>query len=373
GVPLAPAGAPPPGAPAKPEFLKAQIEIVSGVHDDLGAARRELAELRDSVAEIAGEHGLAVLAAGTHPTADWRRDAQQTEAPRYDRVMDQLQMIGRRDMLCGLHVHVALPDPARRVELMGRMLPWLPLLLALSASSPFWAGIRTGLKAYRLSAYSELPRTGLPVAFADEAEYRAYVEAMARAGAIPDASYLWWAMRPSESHPTLELRAPDACPRLDDAIAIAALYRVLARRLYRTAPEGGDSPALAAAFAAENLWRAQRYGVQTSFVTRDGPEPVAALLERLLHETAEDAEILGCTAELARCSRIVADGTSADAQLAVYERHAEIAGHREALRAVSRALVEETRSGRRGPAEILPAVSACSIQPGGTPLPVPGG
>ncbi|RAI35346.1 carboxylate-amine ligase [Rhodoplanes serenus] len=348
------------GGRAKREFLQGQIEVVSGVHSDLAAARRELAELREIITETAAEHGLAPLAAGTHPTADWRRDAEQTEGPRYDRVMDQLQMIGERDLMCGLHVHVAVPDPGRRVELMGRMIPYVPLLLGLSTSSPFWSGRRTGLKGYRLAAYAELPRTGLPVRFTDDAEYRVYVEAMTRAGAIPDASYLWWMLRPSLAHPTLELRAPDCCTRLDDAIAIAALYRVLVRHLYRTAPAAdADSATLATAFAAENLWRVQRYGVQASFVTRDGPEPMAAVLERVLRETTADAEALGCTAELAHCRTIASEGTSADAQLAVYERSEETAGHREALRAVTRWLIRETRDSGRTAGAGVPTGAPC--------------
>lgn len=332
---------------AKPEFLQAQVEIVSGVHDGLRGARAEMAELREAVADAAETHGLAVLAAGTHPGAEWR-NVRQTDAPRYDRVMDQLQMIGRRDLLCGLHVHVALPDPGRRVEIMRRMVPYVPLLLALSTSSPFWAGMPTGMKGYRLAAYNELPRTGLPPAFRSEAEYRTYVDAMARAGAIPDASYLWWAIRASASLPTLELRAPDCCTRLDDAIAIAALYRALARHLYRTRPAVDDMPAVTHALALENMWRAQRYGIQASFVTRDGPEPVAAVLERVLRQVAADAEALEDVAEIDRCRAIVAEGTSADVQLVQYEQHVA-GGHRAGLRAVLQWLRSETVVTRTDP------------------------
>jgi carboxylate-amine ligase len=348
---------------AKQEFLQAQVEVVSGVHSSMGELRHELGELRESVAETADEYGLSVLAAGTHPIADWRRSARQTKAPRYDRVMDQLQMTGRRDMMCGLHVHIELPEPGRRVEIMLRMLPYIPLLLVLSTSSPFWAGTRTGLKGYRLAAYNELPRTGLPVAFRTDREYRIYMEAMKRAGAIPDASYLWWGIRVSQHHPTLELRAPDCCTRLDDAIVIAALYRVLARRLCRVPADPEESDGVAGALAVENMWRAQRYGVQTTFVTLDGPEPVAALLDRVLHETAEDAAALDCAAELERCRAIVANGTSADVQLAIYERH-EQAGHRAALRAVAQWLRRETLEGVRADGEAEVAIAPRSAHAG---------
>ena len=133
----------------------------------------------------------------------------QSPKDRYTQVMDDLQMIGQRNMLCGMHVHVELPEPRRRVDVMSRMLPYVPLFIALSASSPFWQGRTTGLKGYRLAAYDELPRTGLPELFRTEADYDTYVDAMVRSGAIKDSSHLWWAVRPSLNYPTLELRAPD--------------------------------------------------------------------------------------------------------------------------------------------------------------------
>src|SRR5262249_32511363 len=151
-----------------------QIEVISSPHTDMAQARAELRELRKAVAAVAADHGLAILAAGTHPTALWT-DALQTPKDRYDAVMDDLQMIGRRDMLCGLHVHVEVPDPDRRVDVMARMMPYLPLFLALSTSSPFWQSARTGLKGYRLAAYDELPRSGVPPLFRTKEEFDAYV------------------------------------------------------------------------------------------------------------------------------------------------------------------------------------------------------
>ena len=213
------------------EFLQAQIEVATEPHCRVGDARVELLRLRQNAAAAAAEHGLVVLACGTHPLAHWRQSVQSPK-DRYSHVMDVLQMIGQRNMLCGMHVHVEFPDPRRRVDVMARILPYLPLFIALSASSPFWQGHATGLKAYRLAAYDELPRTGLPELFRSNEDYEAYVDAMVRAGAMRDASHLWWSIRPSLKYPTLELRAPDSCTRVDDAIAIAALYRALVRYLY---------------------------------------------------------------------------------------------------------------------------------------------
>jgi carboxylate-amine ligase len=263
--------------------------------------------------------------------ASWR-EAVQSPKGRYDQVMDDLQMIGQRNMLCGMHVHVEFPQPERRVDVMARMLPYLPLFIALATSSPFWGGRATGLKGYRLAAYDELPRTGLPELFRTNAEYDSYVEAMVGSGAMPDSSHLWWAIRPSRKYPTLELRAPDCCTRLNDTIAIASLYRVLARYLYSHAPHNAELNVVDRAIAVENKWRAQRYGVQGTFVSRSGGIAVGELLDRVLALVAADADALGCAGQVERCRAIVSEGTSADAQLRVFaeNRHegAEIALHK---------------------------------------------
>jgi carboxylate-amine ligase len=296
-------------------------------------ARSELRHLRRTVAAVAAEHGLAILAAGTHPTAVWRH-ARRTEKQRYDTVMHDLQMIGRRDLLCGLHVHVELPDPDTRIDVMYRMLPYLPLFLALSTSSPFWQSQQTGLMGYRLAAYDELPRTGVPELFRTQAEFDAYVAALVRAGVIEDSSFIWWAIRPSLANPTLELRAPDCCTLVEDAIAIAALYRTLTRHLYIDRGRNADLDAVQRAIVVENKWQAQRRGVHATFVSEDGPVTVAQTLDRLVEDTAADAEAFGCRSELERCRAIAASGTSADAQLAIFASRIEREDRAAALRAV---------------------------------------
>src|SRR5262249_31959325 len=283
-----------------PEFLRAQIEVITSPHDNMADARAELRQLRRTVAAVAAEHGLAVLAAGTHPTALWR-SAQQTAKERYDLVMHDLQMIGQRDLLCGLHVHVELPDPDERVDVMCRMLPYLPLFLALSTSSPFWQSRSTGLKGYRLAAYDELPRTGVPELFRTREEFDAYVAALVRAGVIEDSSYIWWAIRPSLNNPTLELRAPDSCTLVEDSIAIAALYRTIARHLFFNRWRNADLDAVKRAIVVENKWRAQRYGVHGTFATEEGAVTVGEMLEQVVEEMAADIEALGCAAEIRRC------------------------------------------------------------------------
>jgi glutamate---cysteine ligase / carboxylate-amine ligase len=316
------------------EFLQPQIEVKSSPQVSMVDARRELRHLRHAVAAVAARHGLAILAAGTHPTALWRT-AQQTAKKRYDAVMHDLQMIGQRDLLCGLHVHVELPDPDERVDVMYRMLPYLPLFLALSTSSPFWQARRTGLKGYRLAAYDELPRTGVPELFRTREEFDAYVAALMRAGVIEDSSYIWWTIRPSFVNPTLELRAPDTCTLVEDALAIAALYRTIARHLCLNRWRNADLDAVQRALVVENKWRAQRYGVHGTFVTQQGALPVAEMLERVIEDTAADTAALGCAAEIDRCRAIVGSGTSADVQLAVYEAHCSSESRDTALRAVT--------------------------------------
>jgi carboxylate-amine ligase len=316
------------------EFLQSQIEVATLPHRDIRTAYTELRHLRQTVAKIAADHGMAILAAGTHPTADWGR-AQQSEGERYDAVMDDLQMIGRRNMLCGMHVHVELPDPDDRVDVMTRMLPYLPLFIALSTSSPFWRSRPTGLKGYRLAAYDELPRTGVPELFRDKDEYEAYVGALVKTGVMPDASYIWWSIRPSLKHPTLELRAPDCPTRVEDSIAIASLWRSLARRLVYNPELNRNIDAVGRAIVVENKWRAQRYGVHGTFIGNGGPIAIADLVDEVIEETSADAEALGCLAEMEHCRAIVGAGTSADAQMAVYEKYGKTEGPARALSAVT--------------------------------------
>jgi carboxylate-amine ligase len=215
------------------------------------------------------------------------------------------------------------------------MLPYVPLLLALSTSSPFWQSRQTGLRGYRLAAYDELPRTGVPELFRCQADFDAYIDALVRAGVMEDSSYVWWAIRPSLKHPTLELRAPDSCTLVDDSIAIAALYRTLVRHLVCDPACNSEIDAIRRAIVVENKWRAQRYGVHGTLVGPDGPVTVAEMLDRVIEQTVADAHALDCANELRRCQAIAAAGTSAEAQLAIFEAHRKDHSHADALRAVT--------------------------------------
>lgn len=307
------------GDAVAPELLRSQLELVSPVFERCEQAAEEMTRLRRGIAEIAQDKELRLTACGTHPLAAW---GEQVETPkdRYRQLMDDFQIVGRRNVLCGLHIHVAVPEGVDRVVLMNRVMPWLPALLALSTSSPFWHRAATGLLSYRQSAYDEWPRTGIPDHFRDEAEYAGLVERLARAGAVKDAGYLWWAIRPALRYPTLELRICDACTRLEDTLAIAALYRCLVRLLTRR-PELAPAPSpFTRRLIDENRWRAKRFGLDAEFIALDDapPRPCRDLLRGLLDDVCEDARLLGCEPALAHVRRLLDEGTSAHRQLAVY-------------------------------------------------------
>jgi carboxylate-amine ligase len=306
------------GARLRREMLQAQLEVATRPHTNCRDARDELVELRHSASEAAAEHGLAILASGTHPTADWRQ-AVESPKDRYRELMHGLQMIGQRNMLCGMHVHVEVPDPDSRIDVMNRMIPYLPVLLALSTSSPFWRSQPSGLKGYRLTAYDELPRTGMPELFRSMQDYDSYVSALVCSGAIPNATHVWWAMRPSDKYPTLELRATDCCTRLEDALAIASLYRCLVRYLCRRPFVNANLDQVDRAIAVENKWRAQRYGVEASFASSAGAISITEMLACILDEISLDAEALRCWDDVFRCRTIVSGGSSADEQLQIFE------------------------------------------------------
>jgi carboxylate-amine ligase len=306
------------------ELLQAQIEISSPIFHGAAEARERMFPLRTALAAVVQESGLRLLSAGTHPLAAWRLQ-HGTSRRHYRRMVDDFQIVARRNLVCGLHVHVAVPPQVDRVQLMNRVMPWLPLLLALSTSSPFWGRQRTGLLSYRQALYDEWPRTGIPDFFDDQAQYDAFAELLRRNSAIKTAGSLWWGIRPALAYPTLELRIADACTRLRDSLAIAALFRCLVRFLVRHPEHGRERSAITRRVIDENRWRAKRFGLGARFIDEHGgpAEPVPAALARLRGHCAEDADALQCRHELAALDALLAEGTSADVQLAIYDRRRE--------------------------------------------------
>ena len=330
-----------------PEFLRSQIEVGTRVCSSLAEARADLCQLRATVAEVAARHGMAPIAAATHPFARW--DAQKTtDRRRYADLHDDLQGVGRRLAICGLHVHIGIPDNELRIDLMNQVAYFLPHLLALSTSSPFWRGDNTGLKSYRLAAFDELPRTGMPERFDSWGEYRRHVDVLTGAGLIADATKLWWDLRPSERFPTLEMRITDSCTTFEDSLSIAALFRCLLRMLWRLKRENQRWRIYARMLIDENRWRAQRYGTDQGLVDfgRGAIVPYADLLEEILALIDQDARHFGCLAEVSHAREILARGTSAHRQLAVFaEAQAVGASRIEALAAVVDWLIAETVRG----------------------------
>lgn len=347
------------GGQVSPEFMRSQIEVGTKVCHSLSEARGQLAHMRATIARCAGAYNIAPIAASTHPFARWRAQ-QHTDKERYNVLAADLQIIAQRLLVSGMHVHVAIEDEDLRIDIMNQASYFLPHLLALSTSSPFWQGRKTGLKSYRMSIYNELPRTGLPQHFSSYPEYERTVAVLVDAGLIEDATKIWWDLRPSGRFPTLEMRITDICPYLDDGVAIAALYICLCRMLFRLRRNNQRWRSYAHCLIMENRWRAQRYGLDEPLVDfgKGDLVPVATLVEEMLALTAEDAEALNCQAEVAHIRKILERGTSADRQLAVYHAAKENgADEQAALCAVVDALIADTIEGTGGD-PIQPAMPA---------------
>ena len=330
-----------------PEFLQSQIEIGTRVCDNLKQAAGELARMRKTVAEVAAEHGLAPIAASTHPFATWYGQ-KHTDKERYNILAQDMQAVARRLLICGMHVHVGLGDDELRIDLLDQVSYFLPHLLALSTSSPFWQGEDTGLKSYRISVFDELPRSGLPESFESYGEYARHVEILIRAGVIEDASKLWWDVRPSARFPTLELRIPDVCTRLRDGVAVAAMYVCILRMLYRLKRNNQRWRRYSNMLIQENRWRAQRYGCDEGLIDFGIGEivPYADLLEEMIDLVRVDALALDCLPEVEHARKIVTGGTSAHRQLAIYNQALEAgADKKQALEKVVDFLIEETVAG----------------------------
>ena len=330
-----------------PEFLQCQIEVGTRVCANVGEARSDLKRLRGTVAAVARSHGLRLIAASTHPFATWEGQ-KRTDKERYQTIERDLQEVVRRLVICGMHVHAGIDDDELRIDLMNQVSYVLPHLLALATSSPFWQGHETGLKSYRISVWDEMPRTGLPEHFESHGEFRGFLDVLTRTGIIEDGTKLWWDVRPSVRFPTLEMRISDICTRLEDTVCIAALYVSWLRMLYRLRARNQRWRRYPRMFIAENRWRAQRYGIDQGLVDfgRGAIVDYPDLLDEMIGLCAEDAEALGCTAEIEHARRIVERGTSAHWQLRTY--HDAVAGgadEREALRAVVDMLIEETMHG----------------------------
>lgn len=304
-----------------PEYLQCQVEIGTGVCANITQARDDLKRLRAAVARKAGEHNLAPIAVSCHPSAEWKKQ-HHTNKDRYNDLRIEMGDMARRLLICGMHVHIGIDDDALRVDLMSQQCYFLPHLLALSTSSPFWQGEDTGLASYRLGVFDNLPRTGLPPHFQSFAEYERTTGVLINAEVIEDTTKVWWDLRPSYRFPTLETRICDVSPRLDHAVSIAALVQAVTRMLWRLRSQNMRWRIYDRFLISENRWRAQRYGITEGLIDYGRGEivPFGQLLSELIELVAQDAEALGSTAEIEGLLDIVKTGTSASRQRAVREQ-----------------------------------------------------
>jgi carboxylate-amine ligase len=330
-----------------PELLRSQIEVGTRICRNIGEARTALAELRRMIIDVAAEHDLRLIAASTHPFARWSKQ-KYTEKARYAALSQEMQVAARRLVICGMHVHVGIDDDELRIDLMNQYSYFLPHLLALSCSSPFWDNQDTGLKSYRLTIFDAVPRTGLPERFDSFADYQRHIRIMVDAGLIPDSTMIWWDVRPSGRYPTLETRIMDVCTRLEDALCLAALVACILRMLWRLRRANQRWRIYSQLLLNENRWRAMRYSTDEGLIDLGKGRiiPFPQLVEELLDLIAEDAVALDCADEVKHVHHILAHGTSAHRQLGVHAAALKAgASVEEAGRAVVDHLIEETAIG----------------------------
>ncbi len=329
------------------EFLAVQVEVNSRVCRSGQELEAELRRLRATVAAVAAEHGLAIVAASTHPLASWRQQ-RPVDLERYRLLSRDFQALARRLVICGMHLHVGIADPDMRIDLMNQLVYFLPHLLALSASSPFWEGTLTGLRAFRPTIFGDLPRSGLPERFASYRDWEEMLAVLARIGLCDDPTKIWWDLRPSARQPTLEMRICDVCTRMADALTIAALYEGIVRLLLHLRQNNQSWRQYRRLFIEENKWRAQRWGVAAELADFGALQlkPMAVLVEELLALIQPHMPDPAWFETAARARRIVAEGTSADRQIRTYEAAIQAgADEREARREVVRQLMRETLEG----------------------------
>jgi glutamate---cysteine ligase / carboxylate-amine ligase len=309
------------------ELMQSVLEIATPVCRTAGDVHRELTNLRELVSGVARENGMRLGSAGTHPFSLFERQ-RITARDRYRALVDQLQYIARRELIFGMHVHVAVDDADKAVKIVGGLLPHLAPLLALSASSPFWRGEPTGLSSSRQMVFAAFPRSGPPPRFRDYADYAEVVGQLERTGCIADYTHIWWDVRPHPRLGTIEIRVCDAVTRLEDAVAIAAYCQAVVKQLSERHDAGEEIPSFHRILTSENKWLAARYGLEAPVMDlptgRRNRVPVAQLVRRTLREIEPHARELGSERELEGILAILDRGNGADHQLRIFNANRDI-------------------------------------------------
>jgi len=341
------------GIKVMPELMQSQVEVGSRICRNVKEVRSELMRLRKAVFERANAHGLEIAAASSHPFARWEKQ-QITEGVRYKELIDDMQGVARSLLIFGMHVHVGFgkepEDKDLMMEIMNQARYFIPHLLALSTSSPFWQGRNTGLKSYRSVIFEMLPRTGIPPSFNSWAEYKSFERTMRNVGAFgrnDQVAKIWWDIRPHPRFDTLEFRIADICTTIDEAVCIAALFQSIVAKLVKLRHQNLSWRHYRLMHVAENKWRAVRYGTD-GFLIDFGKEeeiPFNFLIEELLGILDDVVDELNCRAEVEYVRTILQRGTSAHRQLKVYKEHGGDENSEEAMKAVVDHLVQETKQG----------------------------
>ncbi len=323
----------------KPEFMQSQVEVGSQVCRNMKEARQEIVRLRRSICQLAVKKGLAVAAASTHPFSEWS-EQQITVADRYAKHAENLRHVARRLLIFGMHVHIGIDDKELMIDVMTQARYFLPHLLVLSTSSPFWQGRETGLKSYRSVVFENMPRTGIPPEFGSWPEYERFVDTLVQTGSIEDPTQIWWDIRPHPVFPTLEFRQSDICTKVDEAMCVAALTLAIVARLIRLRQSNRSWRRYRHHLIDENKWRAVRWGLDGELIDfgKRQAVPVRFLIGELLEFIDDVVDELGVRQEIAYVQTILDNGTSADRQLATYRETGD-------MNAVVDQLIEETKEG----------------------------
>jgi len=335
----------------KPELHQSMVEIGTKVCTSPAEVRAELVRLRRHVMELAGKKGLVIAAAGTHPFSSWLTQ-EITPLERYMGVRQDLADLAQQLLIFGTHVHIGIEDRDFLVDAMNVARYFVPHVLTLSTSSPFWMGRETGLKSYRSIIFRNFPRTGIPPVLESGTAYAALVDTLVRTGCIPNASKIWWDVRPNHSYPTLEFRVCDVCTRVDEAVCVAAILQAIVAKLWKLRRDNMTFRVYPTALIEENKWRAVRYGLDGRLVDlgKDQELPARTLVRELLEWFVDDVlDELGSRKEVEYAFTILDQGTSADRQLARFRETGD-------LKAVVDSLVSETAEGVVDSVEPVPAV-----------------
>src|SRR6267142_192311 len=307
------------GEQIKPEMIQSMIEVGTGICKNIQEARADITRLRSIISGLAGKNGLVIVAASTHPISRWQ-DQKIYEDERYELLVQELQTVARSLLIFGLHVHVGVADPERRIHIMNAARYFLPHVLALSTSSPFWMGQNTGLKSYRTEVFKKFPRTDIPDHFESYSGFQRYVELLVNTGCIDNGRKIWWDLRPHPLFPTLEFRICDIPTRVDDTVAIAALFQAIVAKLTKLIEKNLGFRLYRRMLIQENKWRAVRWGLDGKMIDfgKQKEVPTRDLVLELLEFVDDVLDDLGSRKEIEHIHTILERGTSAEEQLRVY-------------------------------------------------------